>query len=611
MPLPTTQIRGLIDTHKTRASVDKVEWDTYLRWFNSNYFTENEATWPTGAVINGDIGNGYEDGGRSSVNMETNYPYAFIDTMVANVCPSVPAVTINARRKSLQQAAKYREALCNETLKRNKTHEKLWLLSTKASVYPRSFLKAIWNSRRDMPIFRVIDPRFVWYDLSSEEWEDIRYLIEVTVLTKQDFEARIKKTGKKKKGFYDEEISEKANFSSYPAWLRSDTRDQSMYSDAAKEVFQWVVIYEVYDFTGEGRFYHFLENCNDPLMSAELPYKYQRNPFYLMAFNENLVDSGGLSDVKLIANLQRNLNELDTLELWHARACIPVTIINAAVMNDSEAFKSAFLEASSPGDAISVELNAKVPIKDAIGVTPMPSMNPQFDIMRNRVSETIAFTLGLPEYARGQTGTGYVATEFALADAATRTRNGRRQKRVNDAVVWTAQSVMALYEEYLPDDAVLPVRMGFSRDVVDVTREAMRMADTDPEAEETPLVFDFEIVPSSAVENSRLVQLKNIRENFDILQLGMQAGPVDMNALMMRILELLQLTDCAKDETEQVPQEGMSTQMPPEGAPPQIPQQPAPSQDTIAGGGMPVDPTQVPDLPPNMLTSANPGVVLT
>ena len=99
--LTTKQITGLIDTHKAKSHLDQRKWDQTRNWYNS------EPNQPTGV-----------DGESEDLSMETNYPYAFVDTMVANICPNNPEVTVNARRKHLHEPAKYRQALINDTFSR-------------------------------------------------------------------------------------------------------------------------------------------------------------------------------------------------------------------------------------------------------------------------------------------------------------------------------------------------------------------------------------------------------------------------------------------------------------------------------------------------------------
>jgi hypothetical protein len=78
----------------------------------------------------------------------------------------------------------------------------------------------------------------------------------------------------------------------------------------------------------------------------------------------------------------------------------------------------------------------------------------------------IEFILGIPQYSRGVVGVADVATEVALADTATRTRNGRRIKMIEDAIDTLAHKVVGLYEEFLPPNTMLPIRLTDSQDVL-------------------------------------------------------------------------------------------------------------------------------------------------
>ena len=152
-------------------------------------------------------------------------------------------------------------------------------------------------------------------------------MIEITVLTQAEFNARTKRKGKKG-ATYNAKVAEKAIFGGFPTWLKDKASDESMLNEASRDVYKWVTVYEVYDFEGEGRYYHVLDNVEEPLFEGDLPYRFVRNPFMLLTFNENMKDLGGLSDIKLIQSLQERLNEIDTLELWHAHTSTPVMMVN-------------------------------------------------------------------------------------------------------------------------------------------------------------------------------------------------------------------------------------------------------------------------------------------
>ena len=566
MSLTSKQISGVIETHKNRAINEHRPWNRYRSWYLSEYWGSQYEDLPSGAQSVSET--------ESNVNMETNYPYSYIDTMIANICPTNPRISISARRSDLKESAIYREALVNDVFRRADLHALLWKISTNSSICGRAFMKSVWSFRKNTVDFIPVDPRYIFFDMSANKWEDIRYLIEVTVLTKQEFETRTKKRGKKK-ALYKLPPKKKMSFSSYPSWLRNDAQGSSLMSDASKEVYEWVVVYEFYDFHGDGKYYHFLEGEEEPIFEGDLPYKYIQNPFSILSFNDNMSDLGGLSDIKLIASMQERLNELDTLELWHAQCSIPVMLVNSALVDNPEAIMNALQNATEPGSMVQVQGAANAPLRDLIGHTPTPSLQPSFSKMRERATQVIEFVLGIPQYSRGVVGVTDVATEVALADTATRTRNGRRIKRVEDLVRTLAEATIALYEEFLPADSDLPLRLTDSPEVLEANRESMRMRDINVGRGSSIMDYDFESVPYSPTENNRLVQLRNLNQYLPILA---EAPNVDSKKLVLKLLDLLMMKDLAQEAPiqEEPPPQEMMPQMGPE-----------PSQDTLMTGALP------------------------
>jgi len=526
MGLTHQQLQGIITTHQGKAGGERRMWDSWRRWYVGQYW-EKTFDAPTGAFV---AETGIDD---EEINFETNYPYAYIDTMVANVCPTNPKVSVSARRSENSEAARFREALINDTFYRQKLHQSIWKLAVSTAICGRSFLKTVWSFARETVEYQVVDPRYVFFDMSARNWQDIRYLIEVTVLTKTEFKNRIKKSGKKG-GFYSRTASKDASFGGYPAWLRDLSGDRSLLNEASKDVFSWVTVYEFYDFENN-KYYHLLSGIDEPLFSGELPYANVRNPFSILSFNDNMKDLGGLSDIALISSLQQRLNELDTLELWHAQSSIPVTLLQSALVDDPESIMTAVRDASEPGSVVAVRGKADVPMRDLFGSTPQPGLTPSFSAMRDRATQTIEFVLGVPQYSRGVVGVTDVATEVALADTATRTRNGRRIKAVNDMVGDLGKFTTGLYQEFLDPAKELSIRLIETQEVLSFTQETMG-----EEIQGNPLDYDYEAVPYSPAENNRLTQLRNLQNFLPVLS---QSAVVDKNRLITKLLDLLNMRD--------------------------------------------------------------------
>jgi len=530
MALDKKKLKAIINAHVSKAQKEHATWDKWRAWYRSEFW--------------GELQNEDSD----SLLVENNYLYAFTDTMVASVTPPTPRVTCVPRKKDEETAlaAQYREALINDVLYRCDAHEILWQMSTFSSVYGRSIIKGVWNFSKNRPDFLVIDPRYFFFDLSVRRWDDIRYAIEVTTLTKAEFFARVK--GKSNTIQYDKAIADKVRFGSFPKWL-SDKEDTSVkLSEEVKKVFEWVVIYEVYDFTRD-RYYHMIEDSEEPLFEGDLPYTFVRNPFDCLMFNDNLADIGGMADSQLVERQQRRLNELDTLELRHAQASVPVTIINEALCDNPEDFVDQVATATSPGDVVRLMGKNAAPVGDILGTTPTASLVPEFSSIRTRIESTIQFVLGIPDYARGVAGSSEVATELALLDSAMRTRLGRRTKLINGILQHMARTIVGLYEEFLNSSEEIPVRVSGQKEAVTVARKHLSARDPGKadqmkargENIEEPLDIDYEVVPYSPTENSKAAQTKKLTQFMDLF---LQSPHIDQRRLMVHLLELL---DIGKD----------------------------------------------------------------
>ena len=568
MSLDPKTLRSIVDAHITKANKEHPIWDKWRAWYRSEFW--------------GDAGQQADD----PLLIENNYLYAFCDTM---------------RDDESRLASKYREALINDILYRIEGHKILWKMSTQASIYPRSILKAVWSFSKNRPDYVILDPRYFFFDMSVSRWEDIRYAIEVTTLTKAEFFARTKQKIKArgKKTFYDGGIAKKARFGSYPKWLKDSEDTSSTMTEKIREVFEWVTVYEVYDFTND-RYYHMLEGQEDPLFAGDLPYVFVRNPFSLLTFNDNMADIGGMSDSQLVERQQRRLNELDTLELRNAQSSIPITVINEALCDNPEDFTDQVSTSTSPGDVVRLQGKNASPLADILGQTPTSTLVPEFTDIRDRIEGSIQFVLGIPDYARGTAGSSEVATELALIDSAMRTRLGRRTKLINSVIQHIAETTIGLYEEFLDSAQEIPTRTSGTGEAFVVARKHL-IARNPRIAEELralgqnveePLEIDYEVAPYSPTENSKSAQLKKMQAYMELL---VTSPHIDQRRLVAHLLDVLDIgADVLISEAQLQEQQQNQAAAMQSGQAAGETMSMLPGQDTMATGGMPEGAPEVP-----------------
>ena len=525
------QALQLITAHKNQLGPERDRLDKFHDWYLAQ--TDRSQQW---------VDEDFIPSGDNQLSLETNYPYAWIDTMTATICPSNPQITVKARNPDAKEIGQRRMHLANDTMRRNKLYKRGWRVAGHAALAGYGVTKTYWNFRKRSPFTVNINPRRFFWDRGVEEWDDVSYCIEATVLRKDQFLARAtaRRTpaGKVKASKYKPSVAKQAKFSGWPDWLNKpgfDTRQ--MGRDAGKGVLEFVVVYEVYDFVGNN-YWHMLDSCEEPLFSGELPYKWVRNPFDLVVFNDNLEDTTGISDVHLIANHQERLNEIDTLELWHVLGSMPVSLIDEGGLDNPEAFLDAIQNATGPNAVARANVKGGKSIRDVITSTPTPQLSPDWQRMRGRVEKMIGFTLGLAQFMRGGSGDADHATEVALADAGIRTRNGRRVRTMEEWQSSVAKKIVALWGEMHERDQPIPVREPGKEDTELYDFDDLGFDDA--ESFEQDWWFEYDSAPYSPTENHALIQLQKLQQFAPIL---LESQWVDNEKFITKLLELLRMVE--------------------------------------------------------------------
>lgn len=551
----TSVIRG----GKERLREERAGWDVLARTYRGSYGDSGRH--------NGEIRP--EDSAEEAITHETNYLFGFADTMVANTCPRRPAVTIHPRIRRDRKLTKAREAFANEFLKQTRAGKHLRRAVNMAHIYPRSFIKASWSFEDNAPRFRAIAPHKVFFDIAADDWDDVRYVVEARPITRATFLKRIKGKGKKS-GTYRPDALEHANFGSYPEWLvAEDRKGQTDAAQVARSVYQWVTIYEVYDFV-EKRLWHFLDGEVPALFEGELPWHYLPNPFFLMQFHDNLEDLGGLSDGQLAFPGIQQLNNLSSLKMWHVKTGIPIGILNKKYLDDPEAFSTALEAVNGPGKMVEIETRVDIDLERLLTYTRTPTLPMDFNSMQDQVRADTEFVLAMPAHQRGQAGDTDVATQLSLIDTATKTRNGDRQEEVYVAVSWMALSILCLFAEFIPEDFVRDVQVE-GQDVM-LTPDSLGFFDEEGEPYEfNPKELDVVSHPYNAEQANDVAQFRKLSTVLPLLS----ASPhVDQRKLIAKLLDSMHMSEIlAPEQQAAAAQEAAAA----EGAPSMGPSTPAPT----------------------------------
>ena len=547
-------IYDCLQLHKDARKSEVCHWDYVSQLYRSQ---DPEANKTAAEVLYGNEADDDEVFSRNEL-------FAFIDQLVATICPPNPEVTVKSRRSLFKDAARFRQVLINEVFGLEKLSVKLWKAVGRACIFPRCFLKVTWNQNKVRPRIRVVNPHFIFFDEMASEWEDIRYVCEVKLMTRGEFLARVKKTPDGE-GFYNlsQTLLKKVKFGSHRNWMKH--HDVSGIYSAKKEnaqrAYKWVPVYEFYDLVSE-TVYHFVEGVEIPVYEAPLPYQLHKNPYYSIVFNDNLKNSSGLSDAELVRPTLDLLNDLNTLQLWHIKSGIPIPVIHEGLVDDADDFATQYKEADGPRSLLRLAAQPRVQINEVLGHTPTASLPIEWSRTTQQMLDVIERVLGLPGFARGQMGQTDVATEAALAGTAVRTRNARRQKVVYHAIEWVSEAIIRLYIEYLPADSTIPLQLMENEAEVAASRDmfGFGVPEKGRVAGDDPWDYRFEALAFNGDEDNRIVRLKNIIE---LLPSLVQNPDVNQRRLWGEVLSLVKLGRVMNTEQE------MEKQAPPPGAPPE------------------------------------------
>lgn len=484
-----------------------------------------------------------DDGGYPiQASTESGILFSFVDNMAASICPLDPKIKMSARKKSLMATAKARELMINAEFERIKLARYVRQSAIRAAVFPRQITRAVWDTKRQRLVLRNVSPNRFVFDLDAEQWEDLKWVAEARILSQSEFQEKVSRKTKRTP-LYGKDLME-VRGSVYPDWARDPADTEK---NAQRDQQSWVVVWQFYDFTGDGRFMEFLEDRQTPILVESLPYKHVRNPFFLLSFNSDLNSLRGFSDAMVVQEPMHRMGELGTLNNEFVRATIPHPILDESSVDDVEQTVEAFRNVNGPRSVVRVKVANGKSIQDVLSWRQAPGVNPAFMAAMESNKQDIMFRLGMPEYSRGATGTGQVATEFALAQAADQTRRGYKMSILNELIQWIGACVIGFYKEFMGAEQAYPVG-GVSEDQEweDLNRSLLGF-DGSPRDED---MLTYDVSSYSGLDGNPALILQKL---MTVMQYLLQNPNVDQSKLIAWIIELMEAPPALLQKQQPMP----------------------------------------------------------
>src|SRR5690242_5557044 len=131
-----------------KGEPERRAWDKWTSWYLGQYWLDEQS------YVAHDGSAVFEAPDSEELTLESNYPYAYLDTMIANIVPQNPRIKLNARVPDFKGAARARQALINDTIRAERLHVKAWECGLRTGICGRGFGKTVWDPKLRRPVTR-------------------------------------------------------------------------------------------------------------------------------------------------------------------------------------------------------------------------------------------------------------------------------------------------------------------------------------------------------------------------------------------------------------------------------------------------------------------------
>ncbi len=427
----TMKLSKLIDRHLDHYKrSEKKDFDKARRFYRGKFFTTSDSD--------------LSGMNQHSFLCSKNIIYAIADTAISSLLGPNPSVGAMARTPKSQDAAPSVTGLIDYVFDANKFRRKAATALIDAVLCKRGIFKTGWDAKKDIPIIRAVNPSSVFFDLTVRDTDDIRYWIEATVISFDEFKARVKS------GQYKSELIKEVKPDRYPKWLLDENVKSS--TDQVRDAFKWVTVYEYYD-RERGLMQHYIKQADAVVFEDKIDYI----PYSMFSLNQSGIDCLGMSEVQLVLRQQETINDLLTHMKQITYLQVPRVMYDSGRVTEEDLNKA--VEASA-GSFVGVNPSNSEALRSLATLfyeMPVPAAPNGVKEFIARQEEDAAFISALAEAARGQVAGARTATEMAIIDAQLRTRLATREGHLNDALEDVAKKAFYLCKKYMKTNRLVRI----------------------------------------------------------------------------------------------------------------------------------------------------------
>ena len=373
------------------------------------------------------------NGDAEQYRAERNEVSPVVDTIVSALAMDLPQVEVEDRRQrsvglptrneDSTMAGRRLAAVLNWFAEADELEVATQEMVLHAAVFDEGgTIKTTWSPVAKRIVWRTMLPWEVFFDPTAKRLRDAGWSFERFVLHVDDLQRRVDE------GTYTLQKGIKAD--TYPRSLVDDELDNNDEQELRLQgLREYVNLVEWWDYR-KGLVLHVHPESAQVLMSTPLPY---RRPYSRLIFRSGVSRARGISDVTLMANMQRDINELVSARREIVNRLPKRMMIDRGLFSDDKDFER--FKNSRSWEPSLVDLPPDGSFEGRVYTT--PAMDTTFDFNKHLADdiEHSRWLTGVSEHDRGRAVNIRTAEEAKLIRGGEEGRMNIRSRRVMRAVI--------------------------------------------------------------------------------------------------------------------------------------------------------------------------------
>lgn len=502
------------------------------------------------------MGDGYSVGTAQDTarkyNAVQNEVFPIIDTIASSLAMDLPQVeAIDQRENAYKVPSRTQDptfsgrrvaSALNFFAEEDSLDESLRELILHALIFDMSVIKVMWSSDLGRPIWRTKLPWEVHFDPNAKRVEDAMWCFERFVIHMEDLQSRI----------------DKGVYSKPKKTIKGDTYPRSLVYNQMKDeaeiklrdagLKEYVSLVEFWDFK-HNKLYHMHPDTKQILMESEIPYG---RPYEVLVFHPGIGRIRGISDVTLVAPIQRDINELVSARREVVARLPRRMLIDTKLFRSDDEFER--FKNAKTWEPTLVQGPPDGTIDQHIFVS--PEMPTTFDFNQHLAQsvDSIRWLPGMGDYQQGQVKNIRTAAEANMIRSAVEGRLAIRSRKVVRVVTTMFRKALDSLKWAIVHDDV----SGINFDRI----SSLVQDDVDPDVFRDEIVEKatrFRLLPFSPLMEDKVARRSHL---VDLLQPLSSGGPmseaIDQSELAREIVDSFGFRPSLvkKDAPEQAAVEG-------------------------------------------------------